>query len=349
MSRTKKAVLATVVTGSLLAIAGCAGDTGADAETATDGYSTVTLKAVANSRSSLPFQAWEAFAEDLAERTDGAITVELTDMAELGFNGSEAISLVSDGLADMMEIIPGFVAGEQPLIEGVQLPGVFDGFDTSKSAWEAWSSGLDGLPESTGGHVLGSIGWECIYLWSDRDITDLADIQGMKVRAFGEAQSDIVRSLGAEPVSMPLADTYASMQRGVINGVITGATAGSDLSLGEVSSHLVDVNLGCTGALAVMNEPMWESLTDADRDAITASAEVFSETSWDIAREATEGGTVRAEEAGVVVVPVDSEWSSKLATMSQDVVVKNWAARSGEDAVAVFNENLATFAGFSIK
>lgn len=312
-------------------------------------FSDVTLHVVANSRTSEPFAAWEAFAEDLEKRTDGAITAELSDMAELGFSGAEALGLVSDGLADAIEVIPGFVAGEQPIIEGVQLPGTFDGLDTSMEAWTGWAEKLREHPDIVGGHVLGSIGWECIYLWSNRELGSLSDVSGMQIRVFGEAQSDLVGALGAEPVSMPLADTYAAMERGVINGVITGATAGAALSLDEVADYLADLNLGCTGALAVINQELWDSLTDADREALTEAGKVLSATSWDVAQDATEGGVTRAEEAGVTVIPAESSWEDELSEISEDTIVANWARRSGDVGVTLFNDVLAPLSGFDIE
>ena len=54
----------------------------------------------------------------------------------------ETIRLLKTGVVDIAEVYGGYVAGELPLIEIVELPGVFLDAETAKKAHQAWKPHL---------------------------------------------------------------------------------------------------------------------------------------------------------------------------------------------------------------
>ena len=83
-------------------------------------------------------ERWVWFQEQLAERTDARFQLELVTFPELGLTGSELIRLLSTGLLDAADVVTGYVSGEVPLFEGVQLPGVYTDSDEAQRGYEAW-------------------------------------------------------------------------------------------------------------------------------------------------------------------------------------------------------------------
>lgn len=339
----KKALTTLLAVSTVVALAGCA-DTSGDNQDAAE----LNLKVLATARSQHTFETWQWLTDEINKRGDGSLTATVAELGEVGLNGTTNMSIVAEGLFDIVDIVPGYVAGDAPLIEGVQLPGLFNDFDTSKKAWKDWGDALQADGSVFEGHILGTYGWECIYLYSAKEINSLDDIRGMKVRAFGAAQSDFLRELGGEPVSMGLGDVYSGMQRGVIDGVITGSTAGYGLSLHEVSDYVVDLNLGCTGAFGVISNQVWDSLSDDQQEMFTQLGEDFYNEGWDISQTATEGGIGKLSGEGVEFIPTKPEWADRLEQISRDVIVPGWVGRSGDKGKTLFNQVLAPLAGWSI-
>ncbi len=54
--------------------------------------------------------------------------------------------------------------------------------------------------------------------WFKKEITSLADVKGLRIRATGLG-GDVYYAMGATPIAIPPADTYASLERGVIDAV----------------------------------------------------------------------------------------------------------------------------------
>ena len=54
--------------------------------------------------------------------------------------------------------------------------------------------------------------------WFKKEITSLADVKGLRIRATGLG-GEVYYSMGATAIAIPPADTYASLERGVIDAV----------------------------------------------------------------------------------------------------------------------------------
>lgn len=96
------------------------------------------LKFVGISRAVDTWPYWEKWAQTVAERTNGRVEVELVSLPELGFSGVELIRLIKTGIVDIAEIYGGYVAGELPLLEILEMPGIFPDSETAKQAILAW-------------------------------------------------------------------------------------------------------------------------------------------------------------------------------------------------------------------
>ena len=105
--------------------------------------------------------------------------------------------------------------------------------------------------------------------WKRLDIRTPADIAGLKIRVSGSAAAAAVEALGATPVQMPAGEIYNSLQTGLIDGVITGASAIGDFRLDEVAnSYTIGAPLGRISFYLVMNADRYNSLPDGERAAL---------------------------------------------------------------------------------
>ena len=82
-------------------------------------------KAVATSRPTPQFALWTWLAEELDKRTNGQVKLEVVSLPEIGLTGFELVRVTRAGLVDVSDIILAYVAGDVPVIEGVDLPGLF--------------------------------------------------------------------------------------------------------------------------------------------------------------------------------------------------------------------------------
>lgn len=108
-----------------------------------------------------------------------------------------------------------------------------------------------------------------------------SDFEGMKIRVYSEGTAQLVQALGAAPVKLPFADVYTALQRGTVEGAITGFQGVASQKMYEVASNvLVAGSFPGTGYQAWVANAGWlEGLSDGERRAFEAAvreAELYS-------------------------------------------------------------------------
>lgn len=110
------------------------------------------------------------------------------------------------------------------------------------------------------------------------EVTSLADAQGTTVRTPGEAWADTAEALGMEPVSLPGAGIYESLQRGIVDCVMADSTDMVSSNLTEVAEHFTTINLpGFTPYGIFISKQTWDSLDESDKDIIWEELDVYVE------------------------------------------------------------------------
>ena len=110
-------------------------------------------------------------------------------------------------------------------------------------------------------------------MFCNHEITSLADLEGLKVRASGRMTAKLLEALGAEGVNVSFAEVPGALQNGVVDCAVTGAGSGYSAGWWEVSTHLLPIPLGgWDSVVTAMNLDKWNSLdarhagADPERD-----------------------------------------------------------------------------------
>ena len=96
------------------------------------------LKLMGINRTLDPWKLFQDWAQAVEKKTNGRVQFELTSLPELGLGGAETIRVIKTGVVDVAEIYGGYVAGELPMVEIVEVPGIFPDGPTAKKAIQAW-------------------------------------------------------------------------------------------------------------------------------------------------------------------------------------------------------------------
>lgn len=210
---------------------------------------------------------------DISAATGGAVTVRGYHGGELGAGPVEQYVRVVQGVADIGWGLPGYTSSqfEQTMI--VELPGTLTNEDPGYAAmWAAYDEHLAGEFPGTVPVAM----WTSepnIFIMKGHVIRTPADLAGLKVRVAGATAADVATALGATPVQMPINQVYNALQTGLIDGVITGSSTLNDFKLDEVAdSYTLGANLGRLSFYAVMNEAVYNALSDEAKAALDSPA-----------------------------------------------------------------------------
>ncbi|SFH41613.1 TRAP-type C4-dicarboxylate transport system, substrate-binding protein [Palleronia marisminoris] len=282
----------------------------------------------------------EANIEPLQEAVaDSGLEIQVYPGGELGAGPTEQYVRVIQGVADIGWGLPGYTSSQFDKTMISELPGVGGGDRSGyEILWDAWDAGLlqDEFPRAK--PLALWLSEPNVFIMKDKDIRTPADVEGLKIRVSGSAAGQLVEALGGTPVQMPASEMYNALQTGLIDGIITGASAISDFRLDEVAnSYTTGPNLGHISFFVVMNQSKYDGLPEEQRAAIDSIA------GRELSRLSEEGWYAKADEtlqsikgAGDnTVIELGEEESAAFSDITEPVTQRIVEERGAEEVYNV--------------
>ncbi len=212
---------------------------------------------------------WEPWVEQVAEATAGTVEIEIHAGGALA-PGPQVYENTVAGAQDIGWTMPGYTPGRFPITQIIEAPFAFDdAVEGTEVTWELWEAFPEFQEEFDDAHILSIWAMDSgDFFTRDTPVESLEDVAGLTMRSPAPLQGDALEAMGASTVNMPAPEVYDSVERGVIDGYFLANSATRVFDLGETTSYRTEC--GCyTGAFVLaMNQGQWDSLSDAQRDAI---------------------------------------------------------------------------------
>lgn len=217
-------------------------------------------------------------AEELEERSDGRMTMELYPGGQLG-NDADMIQQIQSGSLDFGLITNAHLTTESDAFSAWFAPFLFDSYE---AALEASNTEL-------GEEILATLDGQGVkamdYMFSghrtmmfSEKIETPEDIAGLTLRVTpSPALEDWYRMLGASPESIPLPDVYQSAQTGVIDGMEMDLDAAVTSNFNEVTGYGAMTNHMVWPSVMVMNEDLYGNMSEEDQKIVVESMAAASE------------------------------------------------------------------------
>lgn len=203
---------------------------------------------------------WKPMLEELKKKSDGRITYTLYAGGALG-KAPEHYDIVAKGLSDMGYFTATFTPGRFPLTDVLSLATWVDGKDIAVDIGNSmYKEGLN--KEFPGVKMIELNGCIQAFLWTRKPVQSIDDCKGLKIRTPGGHQTNYIKSLGAEPVFMPLGDVYLALETGTIDGLVTCPPLVLAFKLHEVAKYGFVATFGCVSEGVIMNQKSWENTPD---------------------------------------------------------------------------------------
>lgn len=282
------------------------------------------------------FTPW---AERVSAASNGTIDVKMFPGGTLGRSPAQQLKLVEDGVADIAWIIPGYTPGRFQEGTVSELPFLVQSSEAGSNAmWKLYEDGLlQGDYQKF--KMIGIFTSYPNFIVATEPVVEPDDMEGLNFRAPGPTLLSALESLGSVPVGGITGPTIAeSMSRGLIDGTLSQWGAVSTFRIGEVADHYLQVPLGSTAMLVVMNKDKYDSLPEEARAAIDAhSGAGFS----DLFGKAFDSNVAEAGEKemardGITVIAADAElmdkWRGAVGSATEDWIADNENGQAIYDA-----------------
>jgi TRAP-type C4-dicarboxylate transport system substrate-binding protein len=222
----------------------------------------------------------------LPEKSGGKITVRYRSFQDLSMNGSELLRLTARGDFDIASLIAGYISGDAPFFMGVDVPGLAPTLEDAQKQAVAYRAALeDYMAKQQNVKLLTLYPSPLQVLYCRDPVANLGDLKGRRIRVHATVLATLVEQIGGIAVSIPFAEVYTSLQRGVADCAATSTAAGNLSKWFEVSKHLVTLPLGWAISAHVASVRFWDRLEPGARALLEKEMKTMESALWDLARD----------------------------------------------------------------
>lgn len=291
--------------------------------------------------------------DGIAKATGGKVDVTLSSWPERNVNGPEVLRLVRSGQVDIAAAPLTTVSGDVPLLDGMDLAGMNPDISQARKIADAMLPYVNKDLERLGIKMVASYPFSGQMLFCRKPVSSLADLKGLKVRTGGPALGDLMKALGAQPVSLAFGEVYTALERGTVDCAITGSGSGNGVKWPEVTTHLYTLPLAWSTSGYFVNLAWWNKLDPQIRAQFEKTFAEVQNAQWTLGAEATEDGVacnvglsagcklhVLMKKPMAELRP-QADVNEQLKKILSSDVLPGWVKRCGDRCGDVYNEVIA--------
>ena len=182
------------------------------------------------------------------------------------------LKVIRDGLAPIGEMLLGYVAGTEPLMDFSTMPFLVANADQAGQLGVIARPVVERVFDKWNQKMLYWQFWPGAGLYSQKPINSLEDLKGLKIRTFNAVSTAWVKAAGGNPVSLPWGDVYMAMSTGAIDALITSTTSGADGKFWEVMKYFTRLNFTFGYSAVTVNKKSFAGLDDKQKQALLETA-----------------------------------------------------------------------------
>ncbi|EBA04951.1 TRAP dicarboxylate transporter, DctP subunit [Rhodobacteraceae bacterium HTCC2150] len=175
---------------------------------------------------------------------------------------------IRDGVADIGWIVHGYTPGKFKTTKMIELPGTSGNAEQMSVAFQSTHEKyLAAVGEAKGVQVLTNFVHGPGNINSVKELSSLADMNGMKMRVGGGVANNVGTALGVAGVNVPAPAVYETIASGVADGVFFPMETLFSFKISELVKHVYTNPDGIytTSFAIIMNDDVYDELDDAQQ------------------------------------------------------------------------------------
>ncbi|WDA12807.1 TRAP transporter substrate-binding protein [Paracoccus marcusii] len=248
--------------------------------------------------------AARAFAETIAERSDGAFEIALRPAGALG-GERDVIEGLQIGTVELTISSTGPIGNFVPEVYALDFPFLFDDYASAHAVLDGeigqellasfQPHGIVGLAWAENGfrHITNSV----------RPIREPADLAGLKLRTMeNEVHIAAFRAAGAAPTPMSWTEVLTSLQQGTIDGQENPIPIVTANNMWEIQDNITLTGHVYSPAVVAMSAIHWDGLTEEQQGWFVEAAQAAAAASRQTVAANEESGIALMRENGMEVI-----------------------------------------------
>lgn len=279
------------------------------------------------------------FADEVRAATNGAVDITVHSGGALLPHG-EIKNAVRSRQVPLGEFFLSNISNED-LVYGLDSqPFLATSYDEARKLWEIQEPAVTELLAQQNLVPLFSVAWPPQGLYTNGEIKTVADLTGLRFRAYNAALEEFATIAGAAPVQVEAADIPQAFSTGQIQAMITSPSTGVTSTAWDFVTHYTPINAWVPKNIVVINKDVLDGLDQPTRDALLAAAEAAEKRGWDLSVAEATAKTEELAKNGIIVYEPSAELTKGLQEFGTQMLA-TWEANASDVAKQV----LATYRG----
>jgi TRAP-type C4-dicarboxylate transport system substrate-binding protein len=273
------------------------------------------------------------FAADVDKATAGKLKITVHPAASL-FKATEIKRAVQGGQAQIGEIIISGYSNEDPIFGLDSIPFLATSYADSARLWKASKKAIEDRFAKQGMVILYTVPWPPQGIYSTKPLNSIADMKGLKLRAYNPMISRIAELAGAQPVTIQAAELAQAMATGAVNANITSGSTGYDTKAWEVVKNYYDTQAWLPKNLVFVNKKAFDALDKPTQEALRKAATDAEARGWKVSEEKTAWYLGELKKNGMNVQPPSAQLKADFQKIGQQIT-EEWLKTAGPDGKAI--------------
>lgn len=278
-------------------------------------------------------QNLQQFADEVDKSTAGKLKITLHANASL-FKANEIKRAVQTGQTPAGEFILSGASNENPLYGIDSIPFLATSYDEAKKLNDIAKPHLEKLLASQGLKLLYTVPWPPQGLYTLKPVASMNDLKGTKMRAYNPATTRIAEAIGAQPVTIQLAELSQALATGTVDNFLTSSASGVDSKLYEQAKYFYDVNAWLPRNAVVVNAKAFGTLDAATQANVLKAAANAETRGWKTSQAKDDEYLKELAAKGMKVDTTADKLKRELRGIG-GVMTTEWLRNAGDDGKAI--------------
>src|SRR3546814_16363124 len=129
--------------------------------------------------------------------------------------------------------------------------------------------------------LLYTVAWPPQGIFANKDINSVADLKGLKWRAYSPVTARIAELVGAQPVTVQQSELAQAMATGVVEAFMTSGAKGYDTKAYEYMKKFYDTQAWMPKTAGIINKKAFDTLQEQSKKTVLQAVDDTKKSSKD--------------------------------------------------------------------
>lgn len=264
----------------------------------------------------------KSFAAEIKQTTGGEVNIVVHSGASL-FKHPEIYRAVRTAQVPIGELFMGLLGNENGIFKADNIPFIASSFAEAKVLWKATKPYVEQHLKKDGLMLLYAVPWPPQGFYTKNAIVKVADLKGVKMRAYSPTTSRLATLLKAEPTTVQTPEIPQAFSTGIIQAMVTSPSTGVSSGAWDFVSYYTDTQAWIPKNMIIANIKSFKRLDKKSQDAILTAAKNAETRGWKLAETETIEKTNTLKKNGMNVSVPSNQFQKELKAIGS-IMADEW-------------------------